>query len=688
MAKSKRSPFDVKLSDDAERELTTRLCEAIRQAVIGRGDVIQENGRIDYWYSLYEQAPQHGISRDTPRFGGADLTSPIGTQMVDALAARMTKTVFVEPFWIVEGSGDDQKKAAAVEEFDHWRFEDMRGQSIVASALRQSLIEEGSVIEVCEDCVPVQRTETVKAAIARAQDGTALLDPDTGKPMAAGGEDGEPLEAEDPTEEHVEIKRTVTDYLRRGASLRTHSMKDFLFLPGHARNSRDVWGHAWRFWMTLGDLRRAEKRGDVTNIDMLGTSNERDQKAEDDRMGMSVAVDAGSDAVQLELWRVQFYGDLGKGYGCYLVDISEKHSTILSIRADWLNKWRCVYFNPYPRTYSVYGYSLIGGKLDTTIQEHTAWRNMNADRGTLKANAPLKRLHGSQWDPRLQPFGAGEVIDVGDMKEVQPFEFEDVTPQAMDKERACIEDGTRIVGLTDIVLGLNPHVTRTKGENEMVTEQSFVRIDDPIRNVQESLEELGELVHAIEVRAMQDAEEEQAEKNAGAVMGLPAPASVAQSVELRMEGDFRGRFTSQMLTGNFRWKPRGSTESADPVRRINAFTNALGLMAELGKVNPALAQRFMSPEMGEALMQWFVDTTKPRDKKPFLMPMPQPMLPPGMPGGMPMPGGAPMPGGQPGMPPGMPQMPPGAMGHGGGAPSFGDNVLQQVLSQMPHGGAQ
>jgi hypothetical protein len=672
----KRSPFDVKLTADAELDLTTRLCEAIRQAVAGRGDVIVENGRIDFAYSLYEQQPQHGISRDTPRFGGADLTSPIGTQMVDAMTARTTKTLFVEPFWIVEGAGEDENKAPAVEEFDHWRFEDVRGQSVVASAVRQAFIEEGAIVEVCEDCVPVQRVETIKAAIATAQDGTSLLDPDTGKPMPAMGEDGEPMPAEDPAEAHVEIKRTVTDYIRRGATLRTHSMKDFVFLPGHARSRRDVWGHAWRFWMTLGDLRRAETRGEYTNIDLLGTSNERDQRASDDRMGLSVAVDAGSDAVELELWRSQFYGDLGQGYGCYLVDVSERHSAILSIRADWLNEWRCVYFNPYPRTYSVYGYSLILTKLLTTIEEHTAYRNMNADRTTLKANAPMKRLHGSQWDPRNQPFGAGEVIDVGDMNEIAPFEFEDVSQGSLTKERECIDDATRIVGLTDIVLGLNPRLTRTRGENEMVTEQSLVRIDDSIRNIQEGLEELGAVFHAIEVKAMEEQEAEQAER--GSVMGVAAPSSVAQNVELRMRaaGDFRGRFTSQMLTGVFRWKPRGSTESADPVRRINAFTNALEIMGQLGKNNPSLAARFQTPEMGDAMMQWFVDTVKPRDKKPFLSPMP----PPQMPGA-----GPPMSGNVVGTPSGMPQLPPGM----GGAPGFGGgDVLQQVLSQMPHGGVQ
>src|SRR5688572_10822376 len=108
MAKSK-DPFDVKLSDESHRLLTTRLCDAIRAGHEARSSITDDGGALDFAYSLYEQQPQMGISR-AGRPGGADLTSPIGTQMVDTLTAIACKTVFVEPVWIAEGIGADAKK--------------------------------------------------------------------------------------------------------------------------------------------------------------------------------------------------------------------------------------------------------------------------------------------------------------------------------------------------------------------------------------------------------------------------------------------------------------------------------------------------------------------------------------------------------------------------------------------------
>src|SRR5205085_7395542 len=107
------------------------------------------------------------------------------------------------------------------------------------------------------------------------------------------------------SEEFTEVAHHYTDTLRRGASLRLHSLKDFLFLPGHAKDRRDVWGQAVRFWMPLDELREAEKYGTYKDIDTLGTHNERQPRAEHDRNGQNVDVDSASDKVEKELWRVQ-----------------------------------------------------------------------------------------------------------------------------------------------------------------------------------------------------------------------------------------------------------------------------------------------------------------------------------------------------------------------------------------------
>src|SRR5881394_2369376 len=225
---SRTDPFDITLTAEQEQQLTRRFVEEVRTAKRARAAMIDDGGLIDFAYSLYEQQTQQGISRNTPRYGGADLTSPIGTENVDGLAARMAKTTFVEPVCIVEGVGKSAKQAPVVEEYMQWRQESMRLQKVAKRVGVAALVETGSVFEVCEDTEPFIRRETVKAQIATAEDGTPILDGTPGKPTPAREQDGTPVPVEDETQGFVTVHREWTDYRRRGAYVRRRSMKDFL----------------------------------------------------------------------------------------------------------------------------------------------------------------------------------------------------------------------------------------------------------------------------------------------------------------------------------------------------------------------------------------------------------------------------------------------------------------------------
>lgn len=644
------NPYAVKLSGEAREALTFRLCEEIRLAKQSRAPHIEDYGYLDFAWAIYEQQSQQGISQGAPRYGAADLTSPIGTENVDALAARAVKTIFVEPLWIAEGIGEDAKKAPIVEEFMQWRQESMRLQQTLKRVVTSALVETGTVAEVCEDAEPIIRVEVIRAEPQRDELNNILIQ--DGEMLPVIGEDGRPMPCADPTC-YVEVKFEYEDQKRRGAYVRRRSMKDFLFLPSHAEDEREVWGRATRFYITKAELDRkvAAKQWSKADAEKLGSGNERQQRAEQDRAGVSVDVAQGEEFVEFELWRVQAWLDLGHGLRLYSAVVSDTHDALLDLQCDWLNRWRTVVFAPYPCPYSVYPYSMILTKLLTTIEEHTAWRNMNADRGTMKANAPMKVLHGSSFDPELQPFGPGRTIHVASMNEVQPFEFDDVTPQAINKEQQCVADGQRIIGINDIGIGQQSEKSRTLGENQMATRESFTRTDDPIGNLQEAMEDLGELIHAIEVQALRDQEDG----------GMMAPAAVVSKVQ-RKDPEFTGRFTADMLAGQFRFKPRGSVESADPNRRMKMLLDGVSLAFQWAKANPQIAARVASPEFGEALMQMLVTELKPRDVQAFIgeFTPPAPAMPP-----------------QGALPPGMP-------GIGGGpAPSFGgEQLLQQMLSEV------
>lgn len=662
------NPYRVKLSPDKERELTTRLVEEVRAGKRARAPLIDDNGGIDFCYSLYEQQSQKGISRDTQRYGEADLTSPIGTENVDTLTSRAVASIFkLEPLWIVEGIGQSAKKAPAVEQFMQWRQEEMRFQQTAKKGVTASFVETGSILEVCEDAEEIQRVAVITAPVLRAPDGSLVLDAKTGHPLPELDDDGVPVEAPPDAEDTVEVKRSYTDYRRRGAYVRRRSMKDFLFLPSHAEDTREVWGHATRFWMRMDELKRGEEAGKYRNIDQLGgDTQERQQTTDMDRAGVSVETVYGYDNAEKELWRLQVWCDLGEGLSFYTIILSELHDVILSIDQDWLQSYRTVYLNPYPCPYSVYGYSMVGTKLLTTIEEHTAWRNMNADRETLGANAPMKRRKGTEWDPRLQPFGAGRVIDLTNMDDVQPMEFKPTTAQAMQREQQCPVDAQRIIGINDLGLGQNTTENRTLGENRIVTTQSFVRTDDPISNLQEAFEEVGALIHAIEVQTLKDMENRQREDNRSP-SGIEAPARITSQLTRYGDTSFDGTFTADMVSGQFRFKPRGSSDQADPQRRQQAMVNGINTLLLWAKANPALGQRLSGPEFADVILQWYVSEFKPRDVEAFLKPTQAPPPPP-------------MPGAPPGAPP---------MGPQPGAPQFGgQDVLAGLMAQLDGGQVQ
>src|SRR5689334_2509435 len=101
MAKPKKSAFDVDLTPEQEQALAGQLCDEIQDALNARASIIAQNGDLDYWYWYYEQGQSRASDRAFP--GAADLTSYIITETVDAQRARMVKTIFVEPLYIVEG---------------------------------------------------------------------------------------------------------------------------------------------------------------------------------------------------------------------------------------------------------------------------------------------------------------------------------------------------------------------------------------------------------------------------------------------------------------------------------------------------------------------------------------------------------------------------------------------------------
>lgn len=650
MPKVQPTPFDVKLDDDQKDALTTWLCDEVQYALDARSAIIAPGGQLDYWHWLYDQGRKR--TQDLPWPRAANLSSPIIPQYVDALRARFLKTIFVEPIWVVEGWGDSAAKAPLVEEFHQWKAEEERLQTWLGRAFDLSLVEGTGVLECCERVDQRVTRAQKRVAFQTDEAGRVQLD-DKGQPQPQVNDQGLFTEAaDDPSVPTGDVLMSQQAQIRQGPNYRCISLRDFLLMPGHAIDDSELFGYAKRFWRRLPELQARVAQGiyDQKAVDDLGTASDRTSTMDQDAKGQSIAPQRDA-TVEKELWEILFLRDLdGDGLEeWYVATIHLTSRTLLRVQHDDLGYPRYQLFRPDPDPQSVYGRSFVA-KMAPIAEEHTAVRNMKADRAALATNAPIKRLSTSIWDPQAEPWGPLAIITVHDHKDVEPVSVPDVPNSMMEWEARILEAAERMAGMNDVALGQTPTESRTLGETQLVTEQSFVRQEERIRNLQETMETLFQVRHWLWVRALEQ----------GAV--VEAPDTFIRTLEYRgMQLTNAGGVTADDLRGLFRGKPRGSVETADKSRLRADYNEFLTVLGGLTKMWPPLAQVVVTPKAMAELLDQAMRLYNVGDRSTFLQPLKQmamqmAMMPP--PGMMLPPGMAPPPG-PPGMPPGPPGPPPG-----------------------------
>jgi hypothetical protein len=619
MAKKPRKPFEVKLSKDERDDLALDLSRALDDALAARS---ASDAEISYWHCLYEQGRTRS-GNNAPWADAADLTSYLGTQYVDVMRSQIVRTVMTEPVFTVEGYGLAAAKAPFVEEFHQWQIETEGFQQVFSRAVHLALIEPRGVIEVYEDTIRRPVRKTIQAKLALAPDGTALVGPDLKPELEMGpdgqyaeattdpqpGPDGQPVPPVPSAEVEVDSFETVAD----GPRERVVPGRDYVQLPGHARDKAEVWGHAKRFYRRVEELKERVKAGhyDKQAVEDLGTDDERVSETTLAGEAVPVASKDGTDRVEKELWELLFLRDLdGKGLRWFVATLHKDKQRLLRLQYDDIGRPRYFPLVPFPRPHSTEGYSYVGHKLITVIEEHTAWRNMLADRASMQLQAPIKRQQGALWDPDSEPIGPKAIIPVRDMREVEAMQFPDATGPAIERIRDAERAGERLSGINDASAGVTSQESRTLGEVQLITQQSMGRITEAVKNIQETLEEIAQVRHLMWKRAL-------AEKD-----GLEAPPSVLQGLELRGADVSNylpnAKFTATMFEGAFRFKPRGSVENADPGQQRQDFAQSMQAMAQLSQANPMIAAILQTPGAAKALLEQWCRLFNVQDKQAFL----------------------------------------------------------------------
>lgn len=676
MAKKTRDPFELSLGVEPREKLALWLAQQIDDTMAAKS---AQDSEVDYWHMLYEQARTRS-AKNLPWPDAADLTSYLACEKVDALHARLMKTIWTEPVCTVAGYGKSAGNADFVEEFHQWKAEEERLQGVLDKWALISLIEPRGLIEVFEGSEWRTTRKRVMAQVQVDQETGGIVYDEDGNPQPMRDPNGILLEQNDPQQMAAEVLVDATENQRIGPQYRIIPYRDSVILPAHARDQDEIYGYGKRLWKRHTEL-LALSRGpraiyDQDAVDALTSTGDRETDAALERSNVSVAPQDDTTA-EKELWEVLLLIDLKlfcetwgvkppkgikPGSRWHLITLAKASSTpvILRIQHDDLERSRFVNAILFPRTdRAAEGFSFVGHKLITTVEEHTAYRNMAADRSAMANAAPIMRQQGALWDPVEQPWGPKAVIDVRDPRELNQVQVTDVPASVFTHIQMSERTAERLAGVNDVASGQVSQSDRTLGEVQMATEQSFVRMDLVIRRFQEAIEELYQIRHAIWKRTLAEKQD-----------GIDAP----QSLLVGMEG--RGvsidafmpdqKITAALLEGAFRFKPHGSVETADQGKQRGDYVQAMQFLPQVMQSEPLITQRF-GPQAFRMIMRQFVKLFRIPNPQAFLGSPAQDVLMqqqgamPGMPmGGMmpPAAGGPPM--GPPSAPPapGAPPAPP------------------------------
>lgn len=613
--KARRLWMEPDLSDSEWKQLGADLCREITDALAARDPIIGDGQQLDYFDWLYEQGR---TPQDQQKPWGADLNSYLVCEAVDSEFARLVQAAFPkqEVVCTVGGWGEaSKKKAPLVEEFLDFSFrqEEPDAQLAVALTIFQSLLEDAGILEVTEGYEVRATVDEIDIAPAVNDEGGFIFD-EKNQPLPQFDAKGEPVKQEDPNGPAIRAKHRLLKPRLTGPQYDVISCRDFVFLPGHAKNRKGVWGYAVRCWPRLAELKEQALAGIYREdkVAELGEQTDRTTTQQMEARGQDVAPQ-DTHTVEKECWRVCFKRDLdGDGFEeWYTATVSTVNDVMIRLILDDFKRSRVLAAIPFPRRDSVYGYPFVA-KLASIAEEHAALRNMAADRSALATNPPIKKIDGGLWDETVQPWGTGQTITVRDHKEVEPMAVPDVPASNVDLRRECLAAKERVTGVND-VSGSSVSNTQpgTATRDNLIAQAGAVRIETALNFLREFLAELWEIRRLIYIRKFEQEQE-----------GGEVSHGLAERLAMR-GAEPTERITADDLKGRFYFKPVGSVASADPERRAARSMQSIMAFANLMQVNQLLQQAMATPEAALALAMTWARDADVADKQAFIAPLRQ-----------------------------------------------------------------
>jgi hypothetical protein len=185
----------------------------------------------------------------------------------------------------------------------------------------------------------------------------------------------------------------------------------------------------------------------------------------------------------------------------------------------------------------------------------------------------------------------------------------DVPQSAMILLNEPLQAAERVSGLNDLATAASTTDDKTLGERQIQTFAAEIRIDEVVKNLQETLEILFLCRNELWIRALAEQPD-----------GMEPPERVSKSLEVRglKNEAFQGKFTADILRGNFRGKPRGSVETADKARLLQMFNGSLQALAGMSKFNPVFGQILQHPEVAKSILEQWARLYNVPDRQAFM----------------------------------------------------------------------
>jgi hypothetical protein len=603
----KDSAFKGRWKDRADFVLW--LSNELDLAISARSGVASE---IRHNWDYYEQNRMRANNAPWP--DAADLPSPYAPEYTDAVHARLMQTIFVENVWSVEGFGPSASRAPFVEEFHQKAQEDERLQQYADEWVLRGLIEGVGTLEITEAVETRREIQRKRVALQLDPLTQAPILGEDGPELATDPESGDYVATDDPAVPSAEVDIDVEEPVRLGPEYDVIPYTDFGVLPAHARNRKQVWGYWKRFHRRVPELQQCVKKGiyDKDGVEQAGTDNDFVNQSDTAPRLDAAPVSQDGPTAQKELFECQVLADIdGKGERWWRVTLQKDRRALLRLKYDDRTT-RYIRWMPFPKPGTMdRGYSLIGNKLITVLEEDTARRNMTADRMAMVAGQPIKKLQGSLWDEFEQPFGPRAVITVRDMKEVEPMAgIQDVPASVMNWRSQIRDDADRLIGQNDVAQGQVSEEKRTLGEVQLVAGYAEVRVNLLIKRLQEPMEELGLARHNIWKRTL--ASNPNLPPQRALVIGREA-----QGIDQPYVGD-DGTVTAEMLEGVFWFKPRGSVETADLNRQRQDFVGLLQVLPGIVQMSPTIGAIFQTVPAAKALVENLLRVFRWPDRQSFI----------------------------------------------------------------------